>query len=140
MRPVHRAELATVPRIGSGLDESGPADFVIPPRGQRGDDQLAPVIVDEVPIAIAHDESGSPASLLLSHIQSLPHALSGLQVQAAELSVAADAIDIVTVDHRSVDYGMQTIGVDLAVALSLPKHSGFRSSQLDQHGAVVKGR
>src|SRR5258708_1880874 len=108
MRPVHSAELATVPRIRGGLDESGPADFVIPSRRQRGDDQLATVIIDEVPVAIAHNESGSPASLLLSHIQSLPHALSGLQVQTPKLSVAADAVDIVPVDHRSVDDGMQT--------------------------------
>ena len=57
MGPVHRAQFAAVPRIASGLDELGAADFPITLRGELRDDQFAPIVIDEVAVALAYDEA-----------------------------------------------------------------------------------
>src|SRR5262249_44363624 len=124
MHPVDVRELAAVFGGCRRLDHLRAADLLVPFRAQLRDHQLAAVVVDEIAVAMTDDETGDPPSPLPGDLLCLPHPLAGLGPDATELTVAADAVDVVAVDHRRGDHGVQAVGLNLALALALPEHGG----------------
>ena len=55
--PVDGTEFAPVARIGGWLDQLGPAHFLIALWRQSRDNQLTPVVVDEISISVANDKA-----------------------------------------------------------------------------------
>src|SRR5262245_28852285 len=134
MRPVHRTQLAAVPWIGCGFDQLGTADLLIALRRQFSDDQLTPIVIYQKPVAIPpHDKPAGPSSFLPANLHSFPDTLAGFQVETSELPVAADAINVTSNDYRGVDHRMQTVGIDLTLALTLPDHFSWFARQIKQH-------
>src|SRR5437667_134534 len=88
------------------------------PRSRQAsdDDQLAAIVVDEITVAVAHQEARRPPGLLLGRLESLPNALARFDVEAAQLAVAADAVDVIALDYRRGHQRVQAIGLDLALA------------------------
>src|SRR5438270_8799513 len=120
LRPIDGRYLAAVAGIAGRLDELGAADFLVTLGTQSGDDQLAVIVIDKEAIAVPHDERGGPAGLLAGDRQRLPNALARGRAEAAELAVAADSVNVVAIEDGGRDQRMKAVGIDLAVALSLP--------------------
>ena len=122
------------------LQKGGPIDLLVPFTRQSPDHQLATVVADEHPVAILHDVRRCPARPLDGDRLCLPYPFTRGYPQAAQLSVAARAIQVVPHDDRSADDGVESIGRDLAVALPLPDHPGGRGLvvKLRQHRAGVE--
>src|ERR1700674_660413 len=89
MRPVHLDELAPVSGRRGGHEQVRPADLLVAVRAGLHDDQLAPVVVDEQPVAVADDETLGPTRPLLGHRLRFPDALARLRPKTPELAVAA---------------------------------------------------
>ena len=140
--PVDEPQLAAVAGRRGGRDELRPADFVVARRTQAGDDEFSAVVVDQHAAAVAHHVAGRPPAPLDRRRLGLPEALAGRGVQAAELAVAADAVDVAAVDDRRGQHRVQAVGADLAVAASLPRdaRAGPVLVEGQHHGAVVERR
>src|SRR5204863_178203 len=88
--------------------------------------------------AVADDAARGPARPLLRHRLRLPDALTALRDETAELAVAADAVDVVADDHRGGGGRVQPVGLNLALALSLPDHRRRRLLVVElQHQRTV---
>src|ERR1700680_1656063 len=75
-------------------DQVGAADLLETLRREPRHHELAAVIVDEVPIAVAHEEGCAIHGVLLEERVRFPHELAGRDRQAAELAVVVDAVQI----------------------------------------------
>jgi hypothetical protein len=62
------------------------------------------------------------------------------KVQAAQLSIAAYPIDVISINDWSVDYGMQAIRVDFTIALAFSEHSSPVPQQFKERRPVIEGR
>src|SRR5581483_4014157 len=114
VRPVHRAQLPPVAWIRGRFDQRRTADLLVPLRRKRRDNQVAAIVVYEKAIAVPHHVARGPARLLSGDLLGLPHALARARVQAAQLAVAADAVDIIADNRGRRNQRVQTVGVDLA--------------------------
>src|SRR5579864_4004012 len=56
VRPIDNAHLAAITGAGGRLDEFCPADLLITCGRERGDDQIAPVGIDEEAVAVPHQK------------------------------------------------------------------------------------
>src|SRR6266849_6751666 len=121
LRPIHGRKLAPVSRRRGWFDQRRSADLLIAGGIRLHDDELAAIVVDEQPIAIAHDEPGGPAGPLPGHRLGFPQTLAGRRPQTPELAVAADAVDVIADDHRRRDRRVQAVGLNLVVGLALPQ-------------------
>src|SRR6476619_582596 len=142
MRPVHGAQRPAVARLGCGFDQSRSTDFLVAARAEAGDDEIAPVVVDEKAIAVTHDVTLRPARLLDRDSLRLPDTLTGICIEAAQLAETAQAIEVVPLNHRRADHRMQSVGLDFAVALALPQDASCWTVVLErQHErSVIEAR
>ena len=62
--PVDGAEFAAAVDERCRLDELGSADFLVALGRESGDDELAPVVVDEIAVVVFDDVSGGPAGVV----------------------------------------------------------------------------
>src|SRR4029450_10971787 len=105
---------------------------------QAVNDEIATVVVDEIPISVAHDVTLRPARLLDRDGLSLPDALTRIGIETTQLAVAAQAIDVVTLNHRRADHRVQSVGLYFAVALALPQNASSRPVDIQrQHERSV---
>ena len=92
---------------------------------------------------MAHEERGPPARLR-GHLVAHPETLARPRVQAPQLAVAADAVDVVADDERRGDQRVQAVGLvrHLAAGAALPQHRGGGPVLVEphHHRAVVELR
>src|SRR5262249_12807139 len=118
--PIYVHQLAAVARRRSGLDERRAADLLVPSGAYACDNQLPTIVVDDETIAVEDDEAGDASAPLLRHGLCLPQSFTAFCVQATELPVAAQPVDKAVTNYRCGHDGVETIGLNLAVALALP--------------------
>ena len=125
------------------LDEPRAVELHVALRREPREDQVAGVVVDEVAVAVPHEERGAPARLR-GHLAAHPEPPSRPRVQAAQFAVAAHAVDVVADDQRGRDQGVQAVGLirHLAAAAALPQHRRGRPIRVEphHHRAVVELR
>src|SRR5690606_38363772 len=97
--------------------------------------------LDLAPVGQVGDEKRVPPAPLPGRRAGLPQALAGRGVQATQLAVAADAVDVRAVENRRAHDRVQPVGVDLAVALALPDDLGTAAlgENLQHQRPVVQG-
>src|SRR5262245_27013652 len=105
MCPHHDAFAALAEAGGHGvgrLQDLGPADLRVLGVRQVADDQLPQLVENDVAIAAVaelHDEAVAPAyRFAVQRLEGFPHAFAGLRLDAAELAVAAESIDVAAAD------------------------------------------
>ncbi len=81
------------------LDERHSAELLVPLRSKLGEDQLT-LFVGEDGFVFVRDEEGVPPSTLAGCFECFPNALAGLGIQASELSIAANAVDVPVAKQR----------------------------------------
>src|SRR5207248_2743654 len=76
------------------LEDAGAVDLLVPLRRQPGDDQVALVVEEEEAVALPHQERGRQEGLLPRRRgpEVLPHLLSGVGLETAQLPAPADAV------------------------------------------------
>jgi len=68
----------------------GTADLVVPLRREGGDDQIARIGVDEIAVAIAHEEGGRLVGTLADQRFGLPDAPTGCHLETPQHPVTFD--------------------------------------------------
>src|SRR5260370_26482624 len=99
------------------------ADFLIAARTELRDDQVAIFIEQEKAVPVFDDEGVGPAHFLAAGcrgVQRFPEAFAGVRLEAAQLAIAANAVDVAVLQDRRAHGGMQRIGVFFTDSLSLP--------------------
>src|SRR5207249_285526 len=96
-------------RIGR-LQQMRAADLFIALGTQLRDDEIALLIRQEKPIAVHDNEGRRPALLFAAGgNKSLPYTLARIGFEAAELAIAARAVDVAVTDERRCDDTVQRI-------------------------------
>ena len=133
-RPVAPPSRRTAPRVQGRLEQRGPIDLLVALRCEARDDQLPGVGGHEVPVAVAH-EIRRPESTRRRQGIALPESLPGRCVDATQLAVAVDAIQVVIDDDRGRHHRVEPVGQvwQLAPALSLPEHSRRGTIVVERH-------
>src|SRR5262245_42428115 len=117
MRPDDRAARISV----VGFDAMGAAEFFVLVRREVRDDEVALFAEEKAALALLHHEGVAPARRLAAGWRErFPKPLARLQLQAAELSVAAWAVDVAVLDQWRGHHAMQSIRVHLGDLLALP--------------------
>src|SRR6516165_395911 len=107
MRPDHTPSRH---RIG-GLENIGPADFLVFLWRQASNDQIASLVEEENPVPLGNQKGVAPAERFTHNwFVSLPNAFAGVGFDAAQFAVAAHAIDMAVFDERSVHDTMESVG------------------------------
>ena len=123
------------------LDQLRTADFFVTRGTQLGDDQIALLVMDEVSVLMWNQECVPPARFAGRPV-CLPQPLPVRGVETTQLTIAANAVDILAVEDGGRNNRVQAVGVDFAVAVPLPHDLGALSisRDLDHPRAVVKRR
>ncbi len=100
---------------GGGFEEMGAADLLVAFGGELGDDEVALLIGEEEAVGVFDDEGIGPADERAAGGGShgFPEALAGFELEAAELAVAADAVDVAVLNEGGADKAVEGVGVFL---------------------------
>jgi hypothetical protein len=79
-----------------------PIDFIEALRSKSSDDQLSLVIVHKEAVSVLNGE-GSRPSRKIGHFLTLPNAFACIELQTTQLTIAADSIDVLTLDYGRGD-------------------------------------
>src|ERR1041384_3105123 len=125
------------------FEEVGAAELFIALRAEVGNDEIAEFVEEEKPITVLDDKGVSPADPLAGGggLERFPDALAGLGFEAAELTIAANAVDIAILEKGCAEDRVQVSSVFLADFLRAPKRGGsrFAGIELKHERAIVKG-
>src|SRR5688572_25327459 len=106
MRPAHATAL---PKLFFGrLQELRPADFLIALWRELGDDQLAPLVEQKVAVGILDEMNRAPAGRWHRGLV-FPEAASVRRVEASQLTVAIDAVNMAALKNGRADDRMQRV-------------------------------
>src|SRR6266404_5428545 len=114
MRPEHPRSifgaLARHHHVGR-LQEMSAADFFITLGTESCDDQIAMLVEEKEAITVRHQESVGPALLTgaRGRLKGLPEAIARGCSQAAQLAIAAHAVDRIALEIRRADDAVQTV-------------------------------
>ena len=126
-----------------GLEQVGAADFLVAARAELGDDQVALFVEEEEAVAVLHDERIGPADGFAGGggLEGFPDALAGLRLQAAQLAVAADAVNVAVFEEGRAHDGVEVGGVLLVHLERAPDGGGggFGRVEPQHERAAVKG-
>ena len=101
----------------------------------------SPRVVGHEPAVAVADEVGGRPSVLGVHAVALPQPLAGRGVDASQLAVAADAVEVVAGDDRRRENRVQGIGLirQLAAVAPPPQHPRRRPVRVEgQHHRAVE--
>src|SRR5260370_42403309 len=99
-----------------------------------GDDQIAVLVEEKKAIAVRDQESIGPALLAGagSCLKRLPEAIARGCLQAAQLAIAAHAIDIIVLEIGRADDAVQAVGQSrhLALRFAFPENGVIRLARI----------
>src|SRR5262245_40815108 len=119
------------------------ANLVVALWRQTRDDEVALLVKNEIAILVRDQERVRPASLLAAgSLERFPQAFAGRGFQAAQLAVAAHAIDVAVLHDGSAHEAMQAVGqlAGLAATFAFPEDLSARllGVEFQHHRAVVE--
>src|ERR1017187_7686397 len=123
MRPDHRTAGIAIGRF----NDVRPADLLVALGSEPGDDQITLFIEQEKTVLILDNEGVGPARFLAvggGGAEGFPKPLSAGGLEAAQLAVAANAVDISVLQERRAQGAVQSVGILFAHALALPNQIG----------------
>src|SRR5262249_34914147 len=141
MRPADSPALVEL--IGRGLYQYGTAEFLETQRRNPPEHKLAAFVKHDKAVLHSHHVDRAPAGF--GHgLLVLPDALSGVGVEAAELAIAIDSIDVVTIEDRGSDHTVKAlcalfVGADRAPQTRGGGLAGFVRLEPQHQRAVVEG-
>src|SRR2546422_6251078 len=124
VRPQHIAASGGV----GGFEQVRAADFFVAARGEFGDDQVAFLVEEEKAVPVFDDESVGPADGFArgGGLESFPNALARAGFEAAQLAVAADAVDVAVFEEGRTHNGVEAFSVLLSGLFGAPKGGNGR--------------
>src|ERR1041384_6852506 len=117
------------------------ADFFVTFGTELRDNEIAFFVGQKEAITIFDDERRGPAHFFATgRFKTFPDAFAGVGVEAAELAVAAHAVNVAAIEERRAHDAVQTVGVPFTLALAAPEQSRRRLGriQLPHHRALVE--
>lgn len=126
-----------------GVEDVGAADFFVTFGAELCDDEVAFFVEEEEAVAVFYDEGIGPTHFFFvvgGDFHGFPDALTGVGFQAAELAVAAGAVDVAVFKKWSAHGAMQGVGIFFTYLFALPEERGvgFIRRETKHHGAVVE--